>query len=119
MIVGILTLAPLGPSGTKIYRAHVAGHSGSAQLRVTGEHAELAVRHLAAPPAGQVYEVWLIRGDRDPQPTSALFGVTASGGADVDVPGNLHGVGRVMVTTEPANGSRVPTHPAVISADLT
>jgi hypothetical protein len=34
------------------------------------------------------------------------------------VPGSLHGVSTVLVTPEPAGGSLVPTHPAVISASL-
>jgi anti-sigma-K factor RskA len=86
---------------------------------VTAGHAELVVHHFAAPPAGEIYEVWLGRPDQKPQPTNALFSVTASGDGDVDVPGNLHGVNQVMVTPEPAGGSPVPTHPAVITADLT
>jgi hypothetical protein len=51
-------------------------------------------------------------------PTSALFSTTAAGSGTVDVPGNLHGVTLVMVTPEPAGGSKVPTHPPVLVAQL-
>jgi hypothetical protein len=78
----------------------------------------LVVHHFSPPPAGQIYEVWLKHANRAPSPTSALFSVTAKGDGDIDVPGNLHGVAQVMVTAEPAGGSRVPTHPAVILANL-
>ena len=54
-----------------------------------------------------------------PSPTMALFSVTAAGDGQVDVPGSLHGVSLVMVTPEPAGGTKVPTHAPVISASLT
>lgn len=104
--------------GTRIIHAQVTGQ-GTADLTLNGGHAQLVVRHFAPPPAGQIYEVWLKRGSGSPIPTSALFSVTAAGEGDVAVPGSLHGVSLVMVTPEPAGGSRVPTHPAVISAKLT
>jgi hypothetical protein len=115
--VGSLQLGASRSARTRIYSAQVTG-PGSAKLTVTGPHAELVVHHLPAPPAGEIYEVWLVRPGNRPAPTSALFSVTAAGEGDVEVPGNLHGVKLVMVTPEPAGGSRVPTHPAVIRAQL-
>jgi hypothetical protein len=52
-------------------------------------------------------------------PTSALFNVTDAGDAEVDVPGDLRHVWQIMVTPEPAGGTQMPTHPAVITARLT
>ncbi|MGH2868467.1 MAG: anti-sigma factor, partial [Solirubrobacteraceae bacterium] len=92
---------------------------GTAQVRLTGGHAELVVSHFAAPPAGHIYEVWLQRSGGKPIPTGALFSVDRSGAGDADVPGRLQGVTQVMVTPEPAGGSRVPTHAPVIRAALT
>lgn len=109
---------PSQSSGTRIIHAQVSGR-GTAELKLTGGHAELVVNHFAAPPAGQIYEVWLKRGNHAPSPTTALFSVTASGDGDVDVPGSLRGVSLVMVTPEPAGGTTTPTNPAVISAALT
>jgi hypothetical protein len=54
-----------------------------------------------------------------PSPTGALFGVTAAGAGEVEVPGDLRGVSRVTVTQEPTGGSRVPTRAPVIIATLT
>lgn len=102
-------------AGTRVFHAQVPGHSGSAEVRVTGDHAELVVHHLAAPPAGKIYEVWLARAHQKPQPTSALFSVTSGA---VDVPGDVRDVQQLMVTTEPAGGAKVPTLPAVITAKL-
>ena len=92
---------------------------GAAQLRISHNHAELVVSRLPPPPAGRIYEVWLKRGSTSPAPTSALFSVTANGAATVDVPGDLRGVSQVLVTQEPAGGSRVSTHRPVIVASLT
>jgi anti-sigma-K factor RskA len=98
--------------------AQVTGQ-GTAQLKLAGGHAQLVVHHFQPPPAGQIYEVWLQHGTAPPSPTTALFSVNAAGEGDVDVPGSLHGVSMVLVTPEPAGGTTVPTHPAVISASLT
>jgi hypothetical protein len=105
-------------SSTRVIRASVVNSPGRAQLRVTGGEAKLLVNHLPPPPAGLIYEVWLQRGNHAPSPTSALFGVTAEGAGDIDVPGDLRGVSQVTVTQEPADGSRVPTHAPVIIARL-
>jgi hypothetical protein len=118
LAVGGVLIGSSGGTGTRVYAAQVTG-SGTATVKVTGGHAELIVHHFDPPPAGEIYEVWLKRPDQAPAPTSALFSVTAKGEGDVDVPGNLHGVNLVIVTPEPAGGTRVPTHPAVIRAELT
>ncbi len=118
--VGGLELGSSGGGGaTQVFHAQVAGNSASAEVRVTGDHAELVVHHLAPPPAGKIYEVWLARAHQRPQPTSVLFSPTSGGEGDVDVPGDVRGVQQVMVTTEPAGGAKVPALPALITARLT
>jgi anti-sigma-K factor RskA len=103
---------------TRVIQAHVTGQ-GTAELKIAQGHGELIVHHFSPPPAGKIYEVWLKRPKGSPSPTTALFSVTAAGDGDVDVPGSLRGVANVLVTPEPAGGSRVPTHSPVISAALT
>jgi hypothetical protein len=117
-VVGGIELAGGGPSAPRVVHASVSGVSGSAQLQITGGHAELVVSHLPPPPPGHIYEVWIKRGNHPPAPTNALFSVTASGSAEVGVPGSLHGASAIMVTPEPAGGSLVPTHAPVIVARL-
>ncbi len=108
-----------GGTNTKIIHASTSWSGGSATLHVTDGHAELIVDRAPAPPAGEVYEVWLKHpSSPTPSPTNALFTPTSSGAGSVDVPGNLHGVKQVMVTVEPAGGSKVPTHPPVVVANL-
>jgi len=117
VIAGALVLPGSGTS-TRVVTAQVIGQSGSARLRITDGHAELIVDHLAAPPAGKIYEVWLTRPGRRPTPTRSLFSVNSNGADDVEVPGNLRGVSVVMVTTEPIGGSIHPTGNPVIRAAL-
>lgn len=87
-------------------------------LRQVGTHAELVVSGISQPPHGEIYELWLAREGKDPQPTDALFGVNNDGNASVNVPGNLAGVRRVMVTAEPVGGSLYPTSSPIIIATL-
>lgn len=107
-----------GSPHTRVYTAQVMGSTGTAKLAVTDGRAELIVRHMPPPPQGKIYEVWVARG-HVVHPTAALFSVTSGGSADVVVPGGVRGVQVVMVTPEPAGGSRVPTHAPVIQAQLT
>ena len=115
--VALVIVLSGGGSNSRVVEAQVTGH-GSASLKITGHRGELIVQHFAAPPSGKIYEVWLVHGKHAPQPTNALFDVNANGSTEVNVPGSLEGVSRVLVTPEPAGGSKVPTHPPVIAAQL-
>lgn len=103
-----------GGNGSRTIAAQVTVPGASAALRVQDGRGQLIVAHMTQPPAGRIYEVWLQRPGQAPQPTTALFGVTHSGGADVVVPGTLKGVQRVLVTDEPLGGSLKPTRTPVI-----
>lgn len=119
VVAGAVTLGGSGGPRVRVITAQMVGGSGHATLRVTGDRGELIVDHMPAPPAGHIYEVWLARAGHAPSPTTALFSVTSRGSGDVAVPGSLKGVHEVMVTAEPAGGSRVPTHAPVLEALLT
>jgi anti-sigma-K factor RskA len=103
---------------TQVIRAIVVepGHNASAVLRKVGSHLELVVEGMPAPPPGRIYEVWLERGTQAPTPTDALFSVTSQGAGAVDVPGDVQGVSKVLVTAEPLGGSPKPTRNPVIIA---
>jgi anti-sigma-K factor RskA len=118
-VAGILGSRSSPGRRTLVIQARVIGSSGSAEVRRTSDHTDLVVHHLAPPPSGEIYEVWLNRAGRRAQATTALFNVTDPGDAEVDVPGDLRHINQIMVTPEPAGGTQVPTHPAVITAQLT
>ena len=122
-VCGAMAIAIAGGGGatgprTRVIQASVSGVSGSVELKMSAQRGELVTRHLSPPPAGHVYEVWLKAPGRAPRPASVLFTVNAQGGADVGIPESLRGISAVMVTPEPAGGSRVPTHKPVIFAQL-
>lgn len=116
-LVAVLTLSGSSPSSRTV-TATVAGAGRAALVISHDDRGRLVVHHFPAPPRGKVYEVWLQRGHAAPQPANALFNVNRDGDAAVKVPGSLRGVTAVMVTPEPAGGSRAPTHPPVITARL-
>jgi anti-sigma-K factor RskA len=101
-------------SDTETITAQVSG-GGSAQLVVDDGHGRLEAEDLPAPPSGRVYQVWLDKGGKAPEPTNALFS-TRNGHAAVDVPGSLDGVKRVMVTDEPPGGSDTPSGNLLLTA---
>lgn len=116
--VAVLVGLNLAGGGSTAPRA-IAASVGAAEVRVSGSHAELVIHHLAIPPAGHVYELWVRRGTRPPVPTNTLFSVTARGTAEVGVPGSADGVTAILVTTEPDGGTQVPTTTPVVLARLT
>jgi anti-sigma-K factor RskA len=125
MGLGVLVGAIALDSGSKTPATHVSSaqlaslpSGAKAVLRQVGGHAELVMSGVSQPPSGKIYELWLAREGKAPQPTDALFGVTHSGSASVNVPGNLAGVHQVMVTAEPLGGSPHPTSLAIIVATL-
>ena len=121
-LVAALAVIAIVPGGagthTKVISAKVIPASAEASLRLSAKHAELDIARMPQLPANRVYEVWVERAGAA-HPTDALFTVTSSGSASVNVPGDLHGASAVMVTAEPRGGSRKPTSVPVIVASLT
>lgn len=119
-VAAAVLIASESSTSQRVTQALVAaGARGAhAELRQNGKRAELVVSGIPQPPAGRIYQVWLATARGAPQPTDALFGVTTNGSASVDVPGNLRGIQRLMVTAEPAGGSRHPTSRPIIVATI-
>jgi anti-sigma-K factor RskA len=117
VVAGVELGSSTGSGGTRVIAATTS--AGTAEVKISGGHAELVVRDLPPPPAGHIYEVWLKRDGQPPSPTSTLFSVTSNGGGAIGLPGTLHGVRQVLVTPEPSGGSLAPTHAPVIEAQLT
>jgi|SRR5665213_125695 len=114
--IGVMTLiSTVERSGGPRERTGAGAH---ALLRRSKDRGELEVSNLAEPPVGEVYEVWLERSGSPPHPTDALFTVTHSGEATVEVPGSLRGVRVVMITAEPLGGSSSPTSAPILSVTV-
>jgi anti-sigma-K factor RskA len=112
-----ITSGGAGNSVSRVIRAEVIPRGAAASLHVSDGRAQLEVSGMPQTPPQRVYEVWVKRSG-GPQPTDALFTVTADGDATVGVPGSVDGVKVVMVTSEPLGGSKVPTTSPVIVARL-
>jgi anti-sigma factor RsiW len=85
-----------------------------AELITGGDASQLRVSAMPQPPAGQVYEIWLRRGDKIE--AGPLFSVDQNGNGAGAVPGDLDGVDAVLVTRERAGGARQPTEAPVVVA---
>ncbi len=97
-----------------------AARVGPATARVTiprdGDQAVLRVAGLPATGPESVYQVWLKRGDR--VTSQSLFTVGADGTGAAAVPDRVEGADAVMVTREPAGGSRAPTDRPLVTVTL-
>jgi anti-sigma-K factor RskA len=114
LAVGIAVGSLVSGESTRTIQAQVAMPGASATVRVTGDRARLEVSGMRNPPSGHVYEVWVQRGKRAPEPAGALFTVM-NGRGDIDV-GSVKGVDTIMVTAEPSGGSLKPSGEPVITA---
>ncbi len=104
---------------TRTVTAQVAAESGRATLRLRDGDGRLEVRGLPAPPAGRVYQVWLLPEGEGaaPRPTTTLFSVTRDGRGAAEVP-DVGDAQAVLVSDEPVGGSSAPTGEVVITAPL-
>jgi Anti-sigma-K factor rskA/Putative zinc-finger len=121
VLFGALVLDGGSTRHTRVIQASVlapAGKHATAALRVVDSQAQLVVKGMPAPPQGRIYEVWFERGSQPPEPTDARFSVTSHGDSSVQVPGNLNGVSKVLVTDEPLGGSLKPTRAPIIVATV-
>jgi anti-sigma-K factor RskA len=116
VVAAVIASHGSGPH-SRVFTGQVVG-TGSAQLRVAPGRTSLVVHHFAQPPAGKIYEVWIVHGKNAPSPTAVDFSPTSAGNSVVEVPGSMKGVSSVLVTPEPMGGSPHPTHTPVISVPL-
>lgn len=102
-------------------RAHVeqgAAPGGAGKLVVGDGEATLRLARMPEAARGRVWQMWIKRPRRAPEPTDALFDVRRNGTATVAVPGELAGAEAVLVTSEPRGGSQVPTRQPVVEVSL-
>lgn len=79
----------------------------------------ITMQHLAAPPAGKVYQAWtLARGAKVVAP-SLTFSPNAQGVAIVAVPADARNLVAVAVSVEPIGGSKAPTTKPIALVSLT
>jgi hypothetical protein len=118
-LLAIVLGAPGSPTpAARTFAATLHGVRGSAELRLGSNHSALIVRGMPEPALGRIYEVWVRHGHGAVAATDVLFGVTSSGSALVEVPGNPSTISEVLVTEEPSGGTRAPTTAPLITVAL-
>jgi anti-sigma-K factor RskA len=90
----------------------------NARLVIDDGHATLIADHMAAPPAGRVYQVWIQPHGGVPEPTASLFLPRADGSATVAVPDEVADAEVMMVSSEPPGGSAAPTSAPVMTVPI-
>jgi anti-sigma-K factor RskA len=115
-VVGALVSG--GGDGERTVVAQTTVPRADVRLEIRDDASTLVVRNLREPPQGRMYQVWLKRPGRDPEPTSVLWSPRSNGSAEVAVPGSLDDVEAVLVTDEPRGGSNKPSRQPFITAPL-
>jgi anti-sigma-K factor RskA len=87
--------------------AKVVDEDGKGELRLTG---------VEQPKDGKVLEAWVARGE-SVEPVRATFTPDEAGNASTQIE-DLHGVDAVLVTEEPAGGTKAPTTEPFVSVPL-
>jgi anti-sigma-K factor RskA len=106
-----------GGEETRTVIAQTRAPDADVRLEIHDDGSMLVAKNMPAPPSGRMYQVWLKRPGKDPEPTAVLWSTRGDGSAAVAVPGSLEGVEAVLVTDEPPGGSDAPTKPPVITAE--
>jgi anti-sigma-K factor RskA len=113
---GLAGVLLTGGDDTRTVVAQTQSPRADVRLEIGDDGSTLVARNMPAPPSGRIYQVWLKRPGKDPEPTSVLWSTRGDGSAEVAVPGSLEGVEAVLVTDEPPGGSETPSKPPVITA---
>lgn len=88
-----------------------------AAILIRGDETRLVLSDIDAPADGRIYQAWLERPPSMAVPTGALFSVGETGDTTINLPA-LRDAQRMIVTSEPPSGSRVPTLPPVVVVNL-
>ena len=97
---------------TQIQRTLPGG--ATAALEIRGGRAELQVRGMQSPGAGRIYQVWVRKDRQPPQPAGAALTVDGRRAARARLPADVRRFDQVLVTSEPAGGSALPTRVPVL-----
>jgi hypothetical protein len=101
----------------QIKGGQAGGAAGSLEIR--GDRAELRVRGLRSPGRGRVYQVWVRKDGQVPEPAGAVLALDWGGVARTRLSRDIRRFDQVLVTSEPAGGSRLPTRAPVLDVDTT
>lgn len=106
-----------GGGGSGIHTTESEQPNGIVAKVVTeGNRAEVRLANVKQLPEGKVLEAWVQRGNAV-EPVPALFAPDHAGNASTTIE-DTHDVSLVMVTREPAGGTKVPTTEPIVKVPL-
>ena len=100
----------------QVNQARAPGAAGI--LEVRDDEVDLRVRGLPRPEPGRGYQVWVRTGREVPRPAGAFLEPQADGESRATLPPAARDADQVLVTSEPAAGSEVPTGVPLVRVDL-
>jgi hypothetical protein len=104
--------------GSKVHTTEREQSNGIVAKVVTeGDRAEVRLTNVEQLPEGKVLEAWVQRGNAV-EPVPALFTPDHAGNASTTIE-DVKDVSLVMVTREPAGGTKVPTTEPIVKVPLT
>jgi anti-sigma factor RsiW len=86
---GAVTGVLLSGDDVRTVVAQTESPDAEVRLEIHEDSSMLVAKNMPAPPNGRIYQVWLKRPGRDPEPTSVLWSTRGDGSAEVAVPGSL------------------------------
>jgi anti-sigma-K factor RskA len=109
LVVAAVAGYEVGNDGGGGARTYVSPQSSGIEAKVVSEDGsgEIHLANVKSLPENRVLEAW-VRRDGEVEPVKALFVPDRDGDASTML-GSMRGVDLVMVTTEPAGGSKSPT----------
>lgn len=105
-----------GPGNVHTTKIEPGANGIEASVVTEGDKGELRLAGLKQLPKGKVLEAWVQRGNAV-EPVSALFVPDHAGNASTTIE-NMKDVSVVMVTKEPAGGTKVPTEEPFVKVPL-
>lgn len=117
LIVAAVAGYAVGTGGGGIHTTESEQPNGIVAKVVTeGNRAEVRLANVKQLPEGKVLEAWVQRGNAV-EPVPALFAPDHAGNASTTIE-DTHNVSLVMVTREPAGGTKVPTTEPIVKVPL-
>lgn len=105
-----------GSGHTHTYKLEASAGGVGAEVVREGEKAEVRLANVEQLPEGKVLEAWILK-EGKVHAVPALFAPDQAGNATTTIE-NIEGVEKVMVTKEPAGGSKQPTSEPIVEVPL-
>jgi Anti-sigma-K factor rskA, C-terminal len=123
VVVGFAARSVVEPDAQSVAatvdQARLTNASGTLLISEDEDRAALSVHGLPTLPSdgrGEVYQLWLVRGEE--VIPSSVFGVQENGSGTAAILEGIEDADAVLVTREPAGGSRAPSEAPVMRIDL-